>query len=51
MTTLGTLLADEDGATMVEYAILATLVALVSITVVTSVGSKVKALFSTVNIP
>lgn len=45
------LFAAEDGATMVEYAILASLIALVSIVVVKSVGTHVKALFTTVQFP
>lgn len=51
MKRFGKLLAGENGATMVEYAVLAFFIALVSIAVVTSVGSHVKALFTTVSFP
>jgi len=37
--------ADEEGATMVEYALLLALIAVVSILVVTSLGTKVQSTF------
>jgi len=39
----------QKGATMVEYAIMVALIAIVSILVVTSLGQTVKTSFSTVN--
>lgn len=38
---------DEEGATMVEYAILVGLISVVAIVVITAVGSNVKGIFST----
>ena len=38
---------DEEGATMVEYAILVGLISVVSILFITNVGLNVKAVFST----
>lgn len=43
------LIADESGATMVEYGIMVALIAAVSILVITTLGSKVSNAFSTVN--
>jgi pilus assembly protein Flp/PilA len=40
---------DEDGATMVEYAIMVALIAIVSIAVVTLVGLNVSRVFGVVN--
>ena len=42
-------LADDEGATMVEYAIMVSLIAAVCITVVTTLGKSVSNQFSTVN--
>lgn len=42
-------LADEKGATMVEYAIMVSLVAAVCFAVVTTLGQTVSNQFSTVN--
>lgn len=39
----------EKGATMIEYAIMASLIGIVSILVVTNVGSNVSTKFDTVN--
>jgi pilus assembly protein Flp/PilA len=47
--TLRALLADDEGATMVEYSIMAALVAAVCIAVVTTLGKDVKSMFSGVN--
>jgi len=49
MQSLRNVLADESGATMVEYAIVVSLVAAVCVTVVTTLGQKVSNQFSTVN--
>ncbi|MCL1594168.1 MAG: Flp family type IVb pilin [Actinomycetia bacterium] len=38
----------DDGATMVEYAIMVSLIAAVSIAIIRSIGSKVLDLFTTV---
>jgi pilus assembly protein Flp/PilA len=43
------LMADESGATMVEYAIMVSLIAAVCFAVVTSLGQSVSNEFSTVN--
>ena len=39
---------DTDGATMIEYAILASLIAVVSIAAITTVGTNVKNTFTSV---
>jgi len=41
------LYADEEGATMVEYALLLALIAVVSITIITTLGTKVKGTYTT----
>jgi len=46
---LRNVLADEQGATMVEYGIMVALIAAICITVVTTLGQKVSNAFSTVN--
>jgi len=38
--------ADEEGATMVEYALLLALIAVVSILIITSLGTKVKGTYT-----
>lgn len=40
---------DTDGATMIEYAILASLIAVVSIAAITTVGTSVKTSFTSVS--
>ncbi len=40
------LYADEEGATMVEYALLLALIAVVSILIITSLGGKVQSTFT-----
>lgn len=40
------LYADEEGATMVEYALLLALIAVVSILIITSLGTKVQTTFT-----
>ena len=39
---------DTEGATMIEYAVLASLIAVVSIGAITTVGTKVNTTFSSV---
>lgn len=41
--------AEEDGQTLVEYGLLAALLAIVSIAILTVLGRKVKDSFTTVN--
>jgi pilus assembly protein Flp/PilA len=43
------LYADEEGATMVEYALLLALIAVVSITIVTTLGTQVQGTYSSVS--
>lgn len=44
--TLRHLVHDEQGATLVEYGLLLMLIALVSIGVLTTIGSSVKSMYS-----
>jgi len=46
---LKSLIADESGATMVEYGIMVALIAALSIAVIKSLGSKVSNAFSSVD--
>lgn len=46
---LRNVLADEEGATMVEYGIMVALIAAICITVVKTLGQNVSNAFSTVN--
>lgn len=39
---------DTEGATMIEYAVLASLIAVISIGAITTVGTKVNTTFNTV---
>jgi pilus assembly protein Flp/PilA len=48
MTTLKTLLHDEEGATMVEYGLLVALIAMVALIGVTTLGNNLKSLFNSV---
>ncbi len=48
ITTLKTMIRDEEGATMVEYGLLVALIALVAIVGVTLLGTNLNTLFSTV---
>jgi len=41
-------LKEEDGATMVEYAILVALISIVAIVIISNVGTEVASSFSTV---
>jgi pilus assembly protein Flp/PilA len=49
MQTLWRVIVDDEGATMVEYAIMVSLIAAICVTVVTTLGQKVSNEFSTVN--
>ncbi len=49
MNLIGTILRDEQGATMVEYGIMVALIAAICIAVVTTLGQNVSNAFSTVN--
>jgi pilus assembly protein Flp/PilA len=48
LTTLTSMIRDEEGATMVEYGLLVALIALASLTAVTAIGTNLKGLFTTV---
>lgn len=49
LTKLGHLFRDEEGATMVEYALMLALIAAICIMVVTSLGGKVWQTFTDVD--
>ncbi len=49
MIALRAFRSNEDGVTMIEYALIAGLVSIVAISLLVTMGSKVKNLFSTVN--
>jgi pilus assembly protein Flp/PilA len=49
ITTLKTMIRDEEGATMVEYGLLVALIALVAIVGVSALGTKLSALFTAVS--
>jgi pilus assembly protein Flp/PilA len=49
ITTLKTMIRDEEGATMVEYGLLVALIALVAIVGVTLLGTSLKTLFTNVS--
>jgi pilus assembly protein Flp/PilA len=46
--TLRSLLANEDGATLVEYSLVVALISVACVVAITYLGGKVKSLFSTV---
>jgi len=46
---MGSLLKDQSGVTLIEYALLAALIAIVSIVMITGVGQSVNRTFSVVN--
>lgn len=48
VTTLTSMLRDEEGATMVEYGLLVALIAMVALVAVTVLGQNLSKLFSTV---
>ncbi len=49
LKTIQTLLHNDDGATMVEYAIMVALIAAVCITIVQTLGKSVSNTFSSMN--
>ncbi len=49
MSTLTRFLKDEKGATMIEYGLIAALVAVAAIAILTTVGNSLVALFTEVN--
>ncbi len=49
MQYIGAWVADEEGATAIEYGLLAALIAGVIITTVSTLGTKVAGLYTTVN--
>lgn len=48
ITTLKSMLRDEDGATMVEYGLLVALIAMVAFVAVQTLGKNLSSLFNTV---
>ncbi len=48
LTTLTSMLRDDEGATMVEYGLMVALVALVALTAVKLLGTNLSALFNSV---
>ena len=48
ITTLKSMLRDDDGATMVEYGLLVALIAMVAFAAVTTLGKNLSSLFNTV---
>jgi pilus assembly protein Flp/PilA len=48
LTNIMNLLADEDGATMVEYGLIVALIAAVSIAVVTTLGTNIQTTFKNI---
>jgi pilus assembly protein Flp/PilA len=48
LSTLTSMLRDEEGATMVEYGLLVALIAMVALVAVQALGTHVSSLFSTV---
>ncbi len=48
LTTLTSIMRDDEGATMVEYGLLVALVAVVAMAAVTTLGTKLSTLFNSV---
>jgi pilus assembly protein Flp/PilA len=48
ITTLKSMIRDEEGATMVEYGLLVALIAMVALVAVQALGTHLSTLFSTV---
>jgi pilus assembly protein Flp/PilA len=48
LTTLSSMIRDEQGATMVEYGLLVALIALVALVAVKAVGTNLSTLFNSV---
>ncbi len=49
LTTLRNLLADESGATAIEYGLIAALVSVAAITALTTMGESLRTMFTTVS--
>jgi pilus assembly protein Flp/PilA len=49
MEKLISFIKDEEGASMVEYALLLALIAVVAITILTTMGSNVSSIFKTIS--
>ncbi len=49
LTSFRNMLRNDDGATLVEYSLVVALIAGVAIAILTTLGSSIKGLFSTVN--
>jgi pilus assembly protein Flp/PilA len=49
MKKLFQFIKDEEGASMVEYALLLALIAVVAITILTTMGSNVSSIFQTIS--
>jgi pilus assembly protein Flp/PilA len=49
ITTLKTMIRDEEGATMVEYGLLLSLIAAVCIVAITAIGKNLSALFTSIS--
>lgn len=47
-STIRALIADEDGATLVEYSLVVALIAVAAIVAINYLGGKIRSLFSTV---
>jgi pilus assembly protein Flp/PilA len=48
LTTLTSMIRDEEGATMVEYGLLVALIAMVALVAVQTLGKNVSSIFNTV---
>lgn len=48
VNSFNSMIRDEDGATMVEYGLLVALIAMVALVGVTTLGSNLKSLYTTV---
>jgi pilus assembly protein Flp/PilA len=48
LSTLKSMIRDEEGATMVEYGLLVALIAMVALAAITVLGHNLSSLFSTV---
>ena len=48
ISTFKSMIRDEEGATMVEYGLLVSLIAMVALLAVTTLGSHLSSLFNTV---
>lgn len=48
-TTIRSILRDESGATMIEYGLIAALVSIAAVAALTTVGSSLRTMFTTVS--